>query len=108
MLSISKRLFSSGKSGSLFTWEKKSKFGKGSGRSFTTPTRLDDFKNNVSKVAMGYSHNAIITSDGGLYTFGEGKDGQLGHNDGGNNHTKPKLVEFFTKNNLKVVDVALG
>jgi hypothetical protein len=29
----------------------------------------------------------------------------LGHNDGEKNHIEPKLVEFFTKNNLKVVDV---
>lgn len=92
MLSISKRLFSSGKSGSLFTWEKKSKLGLGSSRAFSKPTRLGEFKNNVNKVAMGYSHNAIITSDGGLFTYGEGKDGQLGHNDGGNNHATPKLV----------------
>ena len=32
----------------------------------------------------------------------------LGHNDGEKNHIQPKLVEFFAKNNLKVVDVQLG
>lgn len=49
----------------------------------------------------------IETDDGNLYTFGTGKYGCLGHGD-----TKaevlPKLVSFFSKNQLKVVDVACG
>lgn len=50
----------------------------------------------------------IYIDDGQLYTFGSGKFGALGHNDGEKNHTTPKLVEFFSKNKLKVKQVALG
>ncbi len=46
--------------------------------------------------------------EGDLYTFGTGTNGALGHNDGEKNHLQPKLVEFFKKNNLKVIDVAVG
>lgn len=50
---------------------------------------------------------AAITTDGHLYTSGEGKYGALGHNDG-KDYKEPKLVEFFVKNNLKIVDVVCG
>jgi alpha-tubulin suppressor-like RCC1 family protein len=32
----------------------------------------------------------------------------LGHNDGGKSHVQPKMIDFFHKNNLKVMDVAVG
>ena len=57
---------------------------------------------------MGIYHSAFITGNGELYTFGHGVHGVLGHNDGDTNHLAPKLVEFFPKNNLKVVDVVCG
>lgn len=43
-----------------------------------------------------------------MFTFGEGADGQLGHNDGGKTHLQPKMIDFFHKNNLKAVDVECG
>ena len=42
--------------------------------------------------------------DGALYTFGNGKRGELGHNDGLTYHS-PRPVDFFVKNNKKVIDV---
>lgn len=33
---------------------------------------------------MGYYHNAVITNDNKLYTFGAGTKGQLGHNNNEN------------------------
>ena len=50
----------------------------------------------------------IFLEKGELYTWGCGSYGALGHNDGDKNHINPKLVDFFSKNNLKVKDVALG
>jgi alpha-tubulin suppressor-like RCC1 family protein len=46
--------------------------------------------------------------DGNLYTFGSGGYGCLGQNEGDKNQVTPKLVDFFQKNKLKVVDVAIG
>ena len=48
------------------------------------------------------------TAEGDLYTFGSGQHGALGHNDGEVSHVRPKLVEFFKKNGLKIVDVDIG
>lgn len=50
---------------------------------------------------------ALITTDGQLYTQGEGKYGALGHNDA-KDYKTPKRVDFFQKHNLKVVDVVCG
>ncbi len=70
------------------------------------PKLLDKFEaNSVSKVSLGYNHSAVITNKGELYTFGNGKNGVLGHNDGDTNHIEPKKVEFFSKNKLKIKDV---
>lgn len=76
--------------------------------SLTLPKKLTEFQGNVVKAVMGLNHSAIITEDGKLYTFGSGGYGCLGHNDGDTNHILPKEVEFFAKNKLKVIDVALG
>jgi len=55
------------------------------------------------------SSNRVTTLDtGDLYTFGKGTYGVLGHSEKNYNHVKPKLVQFFKKNNLKVTDVACG
>lgn len=32
----------------------------------------------------------------------------MGHNDQGKNHENPQKVDFFSKHNLKVIDVAVG
>jgi hypothetical protein len=46
----------------------------------------------VVAVAAGASHTVVLSSQGELYTFGEGYWGQLGQGDGKNRHT-PCLVE---------------
>ncbi len=42
-----------------------------------------------------------------MYTWGNGGTGALGHNDD-KSYDEPKLIEFFKKNSLKVVQIALG
>lgn len=45
----------------------------------------------VFYIACGSAHSAAITSDGELYTWGQGQYGRLGHGDEISQHT-PKLV----------------
>jgi len=53
--------------GNLYTWGTRS---AGLGLSFTstsnvieTPHRVEEFNNNVARVAMGHSHTAVVTSN---------------------------------------------
>ncbi len=65
------------------------------------PQLIRGFKNNVMSVAMGPSHSALLTTDGNIYTWGVGSNGELGHNDN-KSYVEPKMVEFFARNNLRV------
>lgn len=42
-------------------------------------------------VAAGGAHSACVTAAGGLYTWGKGRYGRLGHSDS-EDQLKPKLV----------------
>ncbi|XP_061576509.1 probable E3 ubiquitin-protein ligase HERC6 [Cololabis saira] len=46
----------------------------------------------VSFISCGESHTAVLTESGGVYTFGEGSHGQLGHNSS-TNEVRPRLVD---------------
>lgn len=46
----------------------------------------------VIQVAAGYDHSMALSSDGKVYTWGSGVEGQLGHGDG-DCQDIPKLVE---------------
>ena len=72
------------------------------------PTCISNFDGRIKKVKMGQNHSACITVDGELYTFGSGKYGSLGLDDGNKNHSLPHKVDYFEKKGLKVKDVALG
>jgi alpha-tubulin suppressor-like RCC1 family protein len=50
---------------------------------------------------MGPSHSALLTTEGNMYTWGIGKNGELGHNDN-KSYNEPKLIEFFQNNDLRV------
>lgn len=74
------------------------------------PRKLDFFDDkNPKSIYMGPRHSGVITEDGNLYTFGSGNWGILGH---GNEQKvpfhQPKLVEFFSKNNIKLRKVCMG
>lgn len=47
----------------------------------------------VFYIACGSSHSSAITSDGELYTWGQGQYGRLGHGDENSIYT-PELVSF--------------
>ncbi|XP_066574468.1 probable E3 ubiquitin-protein ligase HERC6 isoform X2 [Amia ocellicauda] len=46
----------------------------------------------VSYISCGEAHSAALTKDGSVYTFGDGNQGQLGHNSTAN-EIKPKRLE---------------
>uniref|UniRef100_A0A3B4UZE7 RCC1 domain containing 1 n=1 Tax=Seriola dumerili TaxID=41447 RepID=A0A3B4UZE7_SERDU len=61
----------------------------------------------ISTVSCGSRHTAAVTTTGDLYTWGWGEYGQLGH------HTlissdEPQRVEYFRKQQMRVVDVVCG
>jgi alpha-tubulin suppressor-like RCC1 family protein len=74
------------------------------------PKKLDFFdEKNPKYIYMGPRHSGVVTEKGELYTFGTGNWGVLGHgNEDSVNFNKPKLVEYFAKNNIKVSKVCMG
>jgi alpha-tubulin suppressor-like RCC1 family protein len=62
--------------------------------------------------AAGFGHTAVIDNKGQLFMFGRGREGQLGRADELESiaayKDKPVLVEYFTKHQLHVKQVALG
>ena len=61
----------------------------------------------VLMVACGAFHTATVTEGGGVYTFGNGEDGQLGHGDR-KNQLAPRGVPAAAFNGERVVMVAAG
>jgi alpha-tubulin suppressor-like RCC1 family protein len=60
-------------------------------------------------VYMGPRHSGVVTEDGSLYTFGTGNWGVLGHgNEDSVDFSKPKRVDYFSKNNIKIKKVCMG
>ena len=61
-------------------------------RSYSTPKMIEALQGkHVRDIACGSGYSAAITSNGELYTWGEGQRGQLGHGDT-SNQNKPKQV----------------
>jgi Regulator of chromosome condensation (RCC1) repeat/Ankyrin repeats (3 copies) len=71
-------------------------------------SKLMDFK--VCMIAAGENHSMVITSDGGVYSWGSDRFGQLGHGnqnpDSGKFLLYPKRIDFFKKST--VVAIAAG
>lgn len=84
------------------------RLGIGGIESVSTPTLVESLQHVfVKKVAVnsGGKHCLALTSDGEVYSWGEGDDGKLGH---GNrlSYDRPKLIEALTR--VGVVDIACG
>jgi len=70
------------------------KLGHGDTLTLDTPKLIDTLlAKRVFYIACGSAHSAAITSDGELYTWGQGQYGRLGHSDEVSQHT-PKLVNY--------------
>ena len=60
----------------------------------------------VLQVSAGYLHSLVLLEGGGVMSFGDERDGRLGHGDEENQHT-PKLTEAAARG-VRVVEVAAG
>ncbi|XP_076284957.1 E3 ubiquitin-protein ligase HERC2 isoform X1 [Lasioglossum baleicum] len=84
------------------------RLGIGGNDSVTEPTLLESIQHVfVKKVAVnsGGKHCLALSSEGHVYSWGEGDDGKLGH---GNrmSHDRPKLIEELL--GIEIVDIACG
>lgn len=71
------------------------KLGHGNTTTLDSPKIIEALlEKRVVFIACGSSHSAATTSDGELYTWGQGQYGRLGHGDEISQYT-PKLVSVF-------------
>ena len=74
-----------GQRGELWSWGHggHGALGLGDDADRLVPTRVsaEHFQSPVAFAAASYYHTAAVTEHGGLWTWGEGSDGQLGHGD---------------------------
>ncbi|KAK1551946.1 hypothetical protein Q3G72_007783 [Acer saccharum] len=68
------------------------------------PTRVGDklANSHVEEIACGSYHVAALTSTAEVYTWGKGKNGQLGHGDK-DDRNSPTLVDFLKDKHVKSV-----
>lgn len=70
------------------------KLGHGDTLTLDTPKLIDSLlSKRIFYIACGGAHSAAITSEGELYTWGQGQYGRLGHGDEVSQFT-PKLVNY--------------
>ncbi len=66
-------------------------------RSYDRPKMIQSLQGkHVKEISCGSNYSAAITSNGELYTWGQGAHGRLGHGDKAN-QSKPKLVSLCAK-----------
>jgi alpha-tubulin suppressor-like RCC1 family protein len=78
---------------------------------YTDPFVIHDtFENSYNKcvkVKAGDGFSVLLTEQGDVYTFGNANYGRLGHE-----HrvslSKPSMVEYFSKNKIKIKKIAIG
>lgn len=95
--------------GELFTWghSPQGALGHGPGvTEATEPQRVEHFRDcGVNAVSCSCFFSVALVSDGGVFTWGFGSKGQLGHG-GYQNEDSPRLVEALSAH--RVVSIATG
>ncbi|XP_055600343.1 probable E3 ubiquitin-protein ligase HERC2 isoform X2 [Uranotaenia lowii] len=84
------------------------RLGIGGTDSVSTPTLVESLQHViVKKVAVnsGGKHCLALSSDGEVFSWGEGEDGKLGHGNR-DSYDRPKLIEALS--GIGVVDIACG
>eukprot|EP01084_Bolivina_argentea_P146667 256739_1 len=61
----------------------------------------------IDDISAGHYHNLCVSENGMVYSFGRGREGQLGH---GNTtkQTTPKVIQYFEQKNIKIVSCKCG
>ena len=59
----------------------------------------------VVAIAAGEKHSMVLTDEGSVLSFGDGREGQLGHGDGANQRV-PKVIEALR--GVRVAAIAAG
>jgi len=94
--------------GQLYTWGRGryGSLGHGDQQTCLVPTQVTSVSGRVYSVSCGDSHSVLVTDDTQVFSFGNGEDGQLGHDN--NNHVfTPKLVKTLAGKQVSVVSCGL-
>ncbi|XP_066913164.1 E3 ubiquitin-protein ligase HERC2-like, partial [Clytia hemisphaerica] len=94
--------------GEVFSWgdNEFGKLGHGDTTSLDTPKLVEALRGlNVTHLACGSNHSAVIVDHKELYTWGSGEFGRLGHGDE-ETHFLPKLIKSLLPYNI--IDVSCG
>jgi hypothetical protein len=93
------------KTGEVFTWGKGKygRLGHGDKSDQETPKRVEALVGvKATMVSCGDRHTAVCTEDGHMYTFGKGKEGQLGRGDTEDEYS-PALVQALVGKHITQV-----
>ncbi len=95
-------------SGAVYAWGRNAhgQLGIGSQEDRHFPTQVRGLRHqDVRRAACGQDHTACLTADGGVFTFGGGSYGQLGHGGRGSEVLPRKVMELM---GTEVTQVACG
>ncbi|XP_028404345.1 probable E3 ubiquitin-protein ligase HERC4 [Dendronephthya gigantea] len=85
-------------SGAVIGWGKNDsgQLGLDNGTDQWLPVQIELVRSQrVKHIACGEDHTALLTEDGGVFTFGSGTNGQLGHNSNSHQNQPKKVVELM-------------
>lgn len=100
--------FSLSLSGALFGWGRNNfgQLGVNDDKDHIVPILVKSLRTQrVRHVTAGEYHSAVLTEDGGVFTFGQGSYGQLGHNSNNDEYNPRKVFELMGK---VVTQIACG
>lgn len=83
--------------GELYSWGSSSvgQLGHNDKISKNIPTKVAAMTASVKDICAAYSHSLAVTTDGNLYTWGEGRSGQMGNGEK-NTYRVPKLISSMS------------
>ena len=76
-----------------------------------SPKIISFFKTNkikICQISCGYCHVMALSDKGNVYSWGYGGEGQLGHGEEILENYIPKLIEYFTDNDIVIFQISSG